>query len=102
MLVGKQSVSDVYAPVTSRSEPLIVGYHDQCLLFLSGQSKQQFHDRIAVSGVEISDWFVCENDCWIIDQSARNRDTLLFSAGHFAGQMVHPIAQSNALQVLNG
>jgi len=62
MLVGKQSVSDVYTPVTSRREPLIVGDHDQCFLFLSGQSKQQFHDRIAVSGIEISDRFVCEND----------------------------------------
>ena len=97
MLVGKQSVSDVYTPVTSRREPLIVGYHDQCFLFLSGQSKQQFHDRIAVSGVEISDRLVCENDCRIIDQSPRNGDTLLFSAGHLAGQMIHPMAQTDAL-----
>ena len=48
---------------------------------LGMESIKQLHDFYAGLGIEVSGRFVRENNGWVVDQSARYRDTLTLPAG---------------------
>ena len=41
--------------------------------------------------------FVGQHDAWLVDQRTGNRHTLLLAAGELPWQVVHPVAQAQAL-----
>ncbi len=63
---------------------------------------EQRHDFVAGLGIEIPGRFVRQNDRWLVDQSARDRDALALTAGQFVRLMMDPIAQANVDQRLFG
>src|SRR5450759_1817477 len=61
---------------------------------------QLFHDVYDFAralGVEVASWLISKNNRWIHHQGPSNSHTLLFSARHFNGTIVHAILESNAL-----
>ena len=62
------------------------------------QAMQNVHNFNAGLGVQITRGFVCQNQRRLIDQRARNRDTLLLSARKLIGTMMQAAASANGFE----
>ena len=61
---------------------------------------EQIHDLLARLAVERAGRLVGEDQPRLADQRARDRDALLLTARHLRRQVVGPVAQADALEVL--
>ena len=59
------------------------------------EQTQQFHDVIAILRVEITGWFVCEDQFWICNHRARNGHTLLLAARELGGFVARAVIEAN-------
>src|ERR1044072_2945261 len=62
------------------------------------QFLEQRHDGLAVARIKVGRRFVREEDRRLARESARDRNTLLLTAGELAGQMFGAMAHADALQ----
>src|SRR5436305_521694 len=69
---------------------------DGIALFM--QVGKQGHDFVAGLRVKISGRLVCQDDRWIVDESAGNRDALPLSAGKLVGLVVHALGEIHSRQ----
>ena len=69
---------------------------------LAPQLLEEPDDLISGVLVEVACRLVGQDHGRILDQGARNRDSLLLAAGKLRGQMLQPIAKSDALECLRG
>jgi hypothetical protein len=83
-----------------RGNAFVMRGDDECRLTLRTKSEQQIHDLLARVRVEVASRFVRENRFRIVDESARDGDALLLTAGKFSGPMIHPFAETHALEQL--
>ena len=63
----------------------IVRYQNQCHVVFPVHGEHQFDDILSCSGIEIAGRFIGEQKRRFGDEGARQRDTLLFSAGEVSG-----------------
>ena len=74
----------------------IVRDHDDETVF--GYLLEDIHYLRTRLGIEGARRFVCEDYVWVIDESARDRDTLDLSAGHLGRLLVYLIAEADLLE----
>ena len=66
------------------------------------QRPEQLHDLCAGLAVQCAGRFVGEQNFRIIDNGARNGDTLTLTAGKLVGLEIHAVAEPDAFQRANG
>ena len=72
-------------PVGDRRRLHLVGdEHDRA----SRQAAQDLENRRSVLLIERSGRLICQHELWIVDEGARDREALLFTAGELVRQMV--------------
>ena len=76
----------------------LVGDHDDGHTELILKFAEQGEDRDAGIRVEMSRWFVGEQDTRAIDESAGDRDALLFATRKLSGTMAGAVAQLDAIE----
>src|SRR5579862_1777960 len=66
------------------------------------QPLEDRHDFDAGFGIERSGRLVGQDELWIVDQAARDRDTLLLTSGQLTGMVMVALRQSYDRQRLHG
>jgi hypothetical protein len=61
------------------------------------QVPQDGQDLRGQGGIEIAGRLIGQDDLGVVAQRARDGDSLLLTDGEFAGQVVHPVRQSQAI-----
>lgn len=61
--------------------------HDDGLSVFLIRSAQQLNDLVTVLFIQISGWFICQNNCRTVDQCPPDGYALLLSAGEFFRKM---------------
>src|ERR1700685_613382 len=95
------SMREFDAAIRKISNRWVVCHHQNGVAFLM-QFLKKLDDGFFVRFVEIARGLVSQNKLRMIDQRARDRHALLFTAGKRAGKMLHTIAQAYALKRLLG
>src|SRR5688572_15793817 len=73
---------------------IFVGHQDDCLAELI-QILEQSQNFFRRHGVEVSSRFVGEDEVWIVDQAASNRNSLLLTARELCGTVAKTVLQSH-------
>ena len=63
---------------------------------IRGEIEKNRHDIRAVVRIQISRWFIREEHLWFIYNCSCDRDSLLFAARKFCGQMVGAVSEAHA------
>lgn len=74
--------------------------HDDGLSVFLIRSAQQLNDLVTVLFIQISGWFICQNDCRTVDQCPPDGYALLLSAGEFFRKMLFPSGKSQFINQL--
>ena len=53
---------------------------------------------MSVFAVEITGWFISEEQRWLISQTPRNRDSLSLAAGEFGWKMIESMLKTDQFQ----
>jgi len=78
-------------------EGLVVGDHDDGLAGV-GEELEDFGDFFAVGAVEISGWFIGEDDGGLVGEGAGDGDALLLAAGEAVGFAFEFLAQAELFE----
>src|SRR5437588_7840660 len=85
------------SPLGMAGETLIVRHHADGGAFAM-ELLQQFHYRFSISGIEVSGWFIRQQDRWFACQRAGHSHTLLLTAGELRRIVAHAMRHSYLLQ----
>ena len=77
-----------------------MGHHDDQAI--ARQTLQDLHDLDGGVGIERARRLVCQDDLGIVDDGARDGDTLHLTAGELVGALVHMLSQADLRQSLLG
>ena len=76
----------------------VVGGDDQGGAVLGVEAQQQVDDLGPGGRVEVSGGFVGQEQAWLQDEGAGDRDALLLAAGQLRGQGAGPVAEPDCVQ----
>src|SRR6185437_912173 len=76
--------------------------HDKDRLFLAVQIEQQFADGFGRAAIEITRWFIGQQQDGAMDERSRHRHTLAFATRQLGGTMFETIRQTDAVEQLPG
>jgi hypothetical protein len=62
------------------------------------QIHKKVRDHPGGDFIEIAGWFVAQQQSWIADERARQRNPLLFAAGEFGGMVIAAVRQADPLK----
>ena len=80
----------------------VVGGDDQGGTVLRVQAEQQVDDLFADVRIEVPGGLVGQQQAWLHDQGAGDRDSLLLAAGQLGGQGASPVTEPDGVQELPG
>jgi hypothetical protein len=73
--------------ITSTGKALVMCHQDQRRRVLGIQGKHQIHHLMSRAGIEVSGWFVGQQQCGLGHERPGERHTLLFTSGELTRQM---------------
>ena len=76
----------------------VMGDDNQRAPVLPGHVEQQLNDRLAGVRVEVSRRLVRVEDGGIVDERARDGDTLLLAPAEFGGEVLQAVLEADTLQ----
>src|SRR5688572_33088053 len=76
--------------------PRIMGDHDDGLAEVAVEQLQDREDLVGGGAVEVAGRLVGEQELWIRDDRAGDRDALLLAARHLARAVLHAVAEADA------
>src|SRR5947207_3761310 len=76
----------------------IVSYQHDRFLQLTVESRKYLQNLFAGTRVEVSGWFVRQNQVRIRDDRARDRDALFLTAGQLPRLMMHAVFQTDQVK----
>ena len=80
--------------------PAVVGYDDDRPIRPHGHFGKHLHHHVPGLGVQRGRGLVAHDELRVMDQSARNRDSLLLAAGEVGGEIGQAVAQTKLIQEL--
>ena len=78
--------------------PWIVGHHNDGLMRFMVESVHQFKDFFSRNPVQVSGWFIGNQDRRVGDDGAGDRNPLLLSPGELTGIVIHSTREVDNLK----
>ena len=78
-----------------------MGYHDDGLVVLAGHGLDEVHDFYGRVRIKVAGRLVGEDDIGLRDESSRDSHTLLLSAGHLLGLVLHTPSEPDLFEDLS-
>lgn len=97
-LADNASIGHCQNAITSGGNFPIVGDNDDGLPHVTANRTEQVEDGSGVFRVEVSGWFVANDQCWLIDQGACNGGSLLLSARELLCGTVSVVGNAHAFE----
>jgi len=83
---------------TTICEPGVMGDQDQCCTKLCVELEDQVNNMLTSRRIQVSCWFVCEQNLDRGSKCACNCYPLLFTTGELARVMIQPVTEANSIK----
>ena len=97
MAGDNQPVFHFVNPIASVGNEAIMRDEEKGPFSFAHDLGKQLKSALRIVGVEVSGWFIGQDDLWIVGQGARNRHSLLFAAGKVTALAAKFIAQGHGI-----